>query len=209
MTSTTWASSVGKSVHHGHGLTLVGKRVFDKLAAKIGTVLVIVAQPASIGALPLAVAPGRLQGSYLPGRGQVRREGRRGYHGRSPHHAHTLRLLELTMLVGFDQDLAAEVTCTSNRIRGLLTQFSPSLERVLGPRLDQQAVTWLKAPRMAQCLIDKIFDALDEQTVLVTGTGTLDVVVTSLARSLPFTNRDELWKHGSGSCWRLTFLPWS
>lgn len=43
----------------------------------------------------------------------------------------------------FDQDLAAEATRTSNRIRGLLTQFHPSLERVLGPRLDHQAVTWL------------------------------------------------------------------
>ncbi len=54
---------------------------------------------------------------------------------------HTLRSLELTdeitaeltVLVGFDQDLAAETTRTSNRIRGLLTQFHPSLERVLDP----------------------------------------------------------------------------
>ena len=30
---------------------------------------------------------------------------------------------ELTVLTGFDQDLAAEGTRTSNRIRGLLTQF--------------------------------------------------------------------------------------
>ena len=53
---------------------------------------------------------------------------------------HTLRSLELTdeitaeltVLVGFDQDLAAEATRTCNRIRGLLTQFHPSLERVLG-----------------------------------------------------------------------------
>jgi hypothetical protein len=56
---------------------------------------------------------------------------------------HTLRSLELTdeltVLVGFDQDLTAEATRTSNRIRGLLTQFHPSLERVLGPRLDHQA----------------------------------------------------------------------
>jgi transposase len=113
-----------------------------------------------------------------------------------------------TVLVGFDQDLAAEATRTSNRIRGLLTQFHPSLERVLGPRLDHQAVTWLlerygspaalrkagrrrlvelirpKAPRMAQRLIDDVFDALDEQTVVVPGTGTLDIVVPSLARSL-------------------------
>ncbi|MEU3157221.1 transposase, partial [Streptomyces griseoincarnatus] len=62
---------VGKSSHHGHGLTPGGKRVFDKplpnseprlravfdkLTAKFGTVLVVVDQPASIGALPLTVA---------------------------------------------------------------------------------------------------------------------------------------------------------
>lgn len=40
-----------------------------------------------------------------------------------------------------------------------------------------------KAPRMAQQLIDDVFDSLDEQTV-VPGTGTLDVVIPSLARSL-------------------------
>src|SRR5690606_24490972 len=57
---------------------------------------------------------------------------------------HTLRSRRrLTVLVGFDEDLAAEATRTSNRIRGLLTQFHPSLERVLGPRLDHPAVTWL------------------------------------------------------------------
>lgn len=129
---------------------------------------------------------------------------------------HTLRSLELSdeitaelsVLVGFDQDLAAEATRTSNRIRGLLTQFHPSPERVLGPRLDHQAVTWLlerygsptslrkagrrklvevirpNAPHMAKRLIDDVFDALDEQTVVVPGTGTLDVVIESLARSL-------------------------
>jgi transposase len=37
---------------------------------------------------------------------------------------------------------------------------------------------------MAIRLIDEVFDALDEQTVVVPGTGTLDVVVPSLARSL-------------------------
>jgi len=120
---------------------------------------------------------------------------------------HTLRSLELTdeftaeltVLVGFDQDLAAEATRTSNRLRGLLTQFHPSLERVLGPPLDHQAVTWLlerygspaalrkagrrrlvelirpTAPRTAARLIDDVFDALDEQTVVVPGTGTLDI----------------------------------
>ena len=84
----------------------------------------------------------------------------------------------------------------------------PSLERVLGPRLDHHAVTWLserygspaalrkagrrrlvelirpKAPRTATRLIDDVFDALDEQTVVVPGTGTLVIVIPSLVRSL-------------------------
>jgi hypothetical protein len=37
---------------------------------------------------------------------------------------------------------------------------------------------------MAQRLVDDIFDALDEQTVVVPGTNTLDVIVPSLAKSL-------------------------
>ena len=227
---------VGKSAHHGHGLTPAGKKVFDKqlpnsepklravfdkLTAKFGTVLVIVDQPASIGALPLTVArDAGCKVAYLPGLAMRRIADL--YPGEAKTDAkdaaviadaartmpHTLRSLELTdeitaeltVLVGFDQDLAAEATRTSNRIRGLLTQFHPSLERVLGPRLDHQAVTWLlerygspaalrkagrrrlvelirpKAPRMADRLIDDVFDALDEQTVVVPGTGTLDIV---------------------------------
>jgi hypothetical protein len=73
---------VGKSTHHGHGLTPAGKvlrqapansepklrAVFERLAAKFGTVLVIVDQPASIGALPLTVArDAGCQVAYLPG----------------------------------------------------------------------------------------------------------------------------------------------
>ena len=235
---------VGKSSHHGHGLTPAGKKVFDKalpngepqlravfdkLKAKFGTVLVVVDQPASIGALPLTVArDAGCQVAYLPGLAMRRIADL--YPGEAKTDArdaaviadaartmpHTLRSLELadeitaelTMLVGFDQDLAGEANRTSNRIRGLLTQFHPSLERVLGPRLDHPAVTWLlerygspqalrkagrrrllevtrpKAPRMAQRLVDDIFDALDEQTVVVPGTNTLDVIVPSLAKSL-------------------------
>lgn len=37
---------------------------------------------------------------------------------------------------------------------------------------------------MATRLIDDLFDALDEQTVTVPGTGTLDIVIPSLVRSL-------------------------
>lgn len=235
---------VGKSNHHGHGLTPAGKKVFDKglpngepplravfdkLKAKFGTVLVVVDQPASIRALPLTVArDAGCKVAYLPGLAMRRIADL--YPGEAKTDArdaaviadatrtmpHTLRSLELadeitaelTMLVGFDQDLAGEANRTSNRIRGLLTQFHPSLERVLGPRLDHPAITWLlerygspaalrkagrrklvevirpKAPRMAQRLVDDVFDALDEQTVIVPGTNTLDVIVPSLAKSL-------------------------
>ncbi|GAA3352477.1 hypothetical protein GCM10017744_001610 [Streptomyces antimycoticus] len=95
---------------------------------------------------------------------------------------------ELEMIVGFDDDLAAEATRRSNRLRGLFTQVHPHLERVLGPRVQHPAVLKLlsqfgspaqirkagrrrlialirpKAPRMAERLIDEVFTALDEQT---------------------------------------------
>ncbi|WNI27811.1 IS110 family transposase [Streptomyces sp. ITFR-6] len=139
---------VGKSTHHGHGLTPAGKKVFDKplpnsepklravfdrLAAKFGTVLVIVDQPASIGALPLTVArDAGCRVAYLPGLAMRRIADL--YPGEAKTDArdaaviadaartmpHTLRSLELTdeitaeltVLVGFDQDLAAEATRT-------------------------------------------------------------------------------------------------
>lgn len=74
---------VGKGEHHGTAVTPAGKKVFDKplpnseprmrelfekLQDRHGTVLVVVDQPASVGALPLAVA--RDVGcriAYLPG----------------------------------------------------------------------------------------------------------------------------------------------
>ncbi|MFJ3414940.1 IS110 family transposase [Streptomyces sp. NPDC086082] len=74
---------VGKTTHHGHGLTPAGKKVFDrplpnsepklravfeKLATKFDTVLFVVDQPASIAALPLAVAQDAgCKIAYLPG----------------------------------------------------------------------------------------------------------------------------------------------
>jgi hypothetical protein len=61
---------------------------------------------------------------------------------------HTLRsiqiadeqLAELPMPCGFDDDSAKQATAASSRIRGVLTQIHPALERVLGPRLDHPAV---------------------------------------------------------------------
>ncbi|GAB3260874.1 hypothetical protein GCM10027562_23970 [Arthrobacter pigmenti] len=129
---------------------------------------------------------------------------------------HTLRsiavaeeqIAELTMLCGFDDDLRAQVTATSNRIRGLYTQIHPALERVLGPHLDHPAVvdlltvwptpakltqagqkglaTRLKklAPRMGARLAGQIIDAAAEQTVVVVGTDAAGTVLPHLARQV-------------------------
>jgi transposase len=49
-------------------------------------------------------------------------------------------LADLQVIVGYDDDLAGEVTRIANRIRGLLTQIHPALERVLGPKIQHPAV---------------------------------------------------------------------
>ena len=135
--------------------------MLDKLPAKHGTVLVVVDHPASIGALPLAVArDAGCRVAYPPGLtmrriadlypGEAKTDARDAFviadAARSM--PHTLRGIELTdetiaeleMIVGFDDDLAGEATRIANRPRGLLTQIHPHLERVLGPRLDHPAV---------------------------------------------------------------------
>ncbi|MBB5420384.1 hypothetical protein OKW33_006587 [Paraburkholderia atlantica] len=126
-----------------------------------GRLLFVVDQPATIGALPLAVA--RDEGvllADLPGlamrriadlhAGEAKTDARDAAiiaeaAGSMPHTLRSLRLAdeplaELPMLCGFDDDLAAQITQTSNGIRGLLTQIHPALERVLGPRLEHPAV---------------------------------------------------------------------
>lgn len=131
------------------------EELFDKLRSH-GRVLAIVDQPNTIGALPIAVARSRgITVAYLPG--LAMRRAADLYPGSAKTDArdafviadtartmpHTLRrvdadeetLAELKVLVGFDEDLAAEATRLSNRIRGLLTQIHPALERVIGPRL--------------------------------------------------------------------------
>ncbi|MCA7918118.1 transposase [Burkholderia contaminans] len=135
----------------------------------------------------------------------------------------TLRLLRLaeeqfTMLLGFDDDLAALVTQTSNHIRGLLTQIHPALERVLGPRLDHPAAPDLLerypspsafaaasektlanrltklAPRMDENLAAEIVQALNEQAVIVSGTQAAAIVMPRLAQQLAALRkqRDEI-----------------
>ncbi|SED90252.1 Transposase IS116/IS110/IS902 family protein [Streptomyces sp. 3213] len=169
------ALDVGKSEHHGTALLADGRKTFDKplpnnepqlrdLFARLqrkGRVLVVVDQPASIGALPVAVA--RASGcevAYLPGLSMRRLADLHPGSGKTDARdafviadaartmPHLLRSItpdesvraELAMVLGHDDDLAGDATRISNRLRGLLTSIHPALERVLGPRLRHPAV---------------------------------------------------------------------
>ena len=237
---------VGKRAHHACALDDAGGRVFDKelpqdqakleelferLRAR-GRVLMIVDQPNTIGALPIAVARSMgIEVAYLPG--LAMRRAADLYPGTAKTDArdafiiadtarvmpHNLRrvdlgeetLAELKVLVGFDEDLSGEATRLSNRIRGLLTQIHPALERVLGPKLTTKAglavieqlggpqgirqasksrllrVIAKANPRGAQQLADRITHALGEQTVVVAGTAAAEQVLPRLAISLRHT----------------------
>ena len=66
---------------------------------------------------------------------------------------HTLRrvgtddetLAEFTVLAGYDDDLAAQTTRLTNRLRDALLHVHPALERLLGPRMDRGGVLDLLA----------------------------------------------------------------
>ncbi len=217
---------VGKGEHHAVALDRAGKKLLDRALpndeARIreilaefqghGQALLVVDQPATIGALPVAVAQAAgMPVGYLPGLamrriadlhpGEAKTDARDAFiiadaARTMPHALRSVQLAdtqlaELSMLCGFDDDLAKQITATSNRIRGLLTQIHPALERVLGPRLDHPAVldllrTWPTpealrhagrrrignrlgklAPRMGERLADEIIEALGKQTVVV------------------------------------------
>lgn len=234
---------VGKEEHHACALNTQGKRLHDKalpqdeaklrelftrLAAK-GRVLVVVDQPASIGALAVMVA--RAEGidiAYLPGLamrriadlhpGNAKTDARDAYviaeAARTMPHA--LRrvdtgdeaLADLEVIVGFDDDLATEVTRITNRIRGLLTQIHPALERAIGPHIQHKAAlallsqfggpTGLRAagqtqllavakplaPRSHPRLVERLWQALDQQSVAVPGTRAAELVLPKLADQL-------------------------
>ena len=239
---------VGKGEHHAVALDRVGTKLYDRalpnderrLRAVIadlqihGVVLLIVDQPATIGALPIAVAQaaGALVG-YLPGLamrriadlhpGEAKTDARDAaiIAETARTMPHTLRSIqatdeqvaELTMLCGFDDDLAAQITQVGNRVRGLLTQIHPALERAIGPRLNHPAILdllqrWpsphdlrsagekriaarmLKlAPRKGREWAHEIVVALGEQTVVVTGTNAAALVIPRLAAQLTTLRR--------------------
>jgi transposase len=234
---------VGKQDHWAVALDRSGQRLWDKTMpndeAKLrevldrlksyGEVLMVVDQPATIGALPVAVALDcGVQVAYLPGLamrrvadlfpGQAKTDARDAAiiaeaARTMPNTLRSIRLgdeqaAELQMLCGFDEDLTKTITQTTNRIRGLLTQIHPALERVLGPRLDRPAVlrlieryptparlrqagaTRIEAllkrygARNRHALTGSIQEALAAQSVTVVGTDAAGIVLPHLARQL-------------------------
>lgn len=171
---------VGKSEHHAVALTPDGTRLYDHKVVndetelrtlfgqlgEHGSMVVIVDQPASIGALPVAVAQDMgMDVAYLPGLAMRRMADL--YPGNAKTDArdafviadaartlpHTLRstdiagpaLAGLSVLMGYDQDLRDEITAGSNRLRNLLLGIHPGLERALGPDITHPAVLALIA----------------------------------------------------------------
>lgn len=171
---------VGKSEHHCTALNAAGKRLVDHplpndeaalraLFARLaeqGQVVVVVDQPASIGALPVAVAQAMgLDTAYLPGLamrriadlhpGSAKTDARDAFVIADAARTlpHTLRsvdiagpaMADLAVLMGYDDDLRDEVTAGINRIRNLLLSVHPALERALGENLAHPAVLGLLA----------------------------------------------------------------
>ncbi len=171
---------VGKTKHWACAITADGKVVWNKALPndetklidvytrlqKLGSLLVVVDQPATIGALAVAVAQHMgIPVAYLPGLtmrriadlypGDAKTDEKDAFiiadAARSlPHTLRDLSQTDLTeatlgMLTGFDLDLSRQVNQVSNRIRGLFTQIHPALEEVLGPRLKHDAILELLA----------------------------------------------------------------
>jgi transposase len=234
---------VGKSEHHCTALNTAGKRLADRrlpndeaalrelftgLAAR-GQVVVVVDQPASIGALPVAVAQAMgLATAYLPGLamrriadlhpGSAKTDARDAFVIADAARTlpHTLRsvdiagpaMADLSVLMGYDDDLRDQVTAGTNRIRNLLLSVHPALERALGEHLAHPAVLGLlaryggpaglrhagrrridtvlakRAPRMHAALADRIWTALGEQTVVVAGTAAVEAILPGQAAAL-------------------------
>jgi hypothetical protein len=121
-------------------------------------VLVVVDQPATIGALPVTVACAcGVEVAYLPGLamrriadlhpGKAKTDARDAFvvadAARRRVDVGDDALAELEVLVGYDDDLAQESTRLINHFRGLLTHIHPALERAIGPKLDgKAALAW-------------------------------------------------------------------
>lgn len=234
---------VEKGTHHAVALDRRGASVLDRAMPndearlrtmltdlmRQGTVLLVVDQPATVGALPVAVAQAMgIAVGYLPGLtmrrmadtlpGEAKTDARDALviattARTAPHTLRSLAIADediasLGLLCGFDADVIGQQTAATNRLRGLLLQIHPALERVLGPNLERAGVlellqryptpaamraggprrmeTFLRrhGSRKAELLAPAITRALGEQTVVVAGTATAAAILPRLAAQL-------------------------
>ena len=174
---------VGKAEHWATALSQEGRKVLDrtlpndeerlralyKKLADHGNLLVVVDQPATIGALAVAVAQDMgITVGYLPGLSMRRIADLTPGSAKTdakdaaviaqaartmPHTLHAISTSDeetaaLSMLTGFDLDLARQVNQTEGRIRGQsFTQIHPALETVVGPWLEHDSVLEIIAAR--------------------------------------------------------------
>ena len=199
-------------------------------AATFGQPGVVIDQPGSIAQLAIAVAARRgVPVAYVPGLvmrraadlypGEAKTDRRDAFvladtarmRRRQVHWLDTGNdelLDQLRVLNGFDVDLAADLTRSTNRLRDALTSISPALERALGSRLAHAGVRDLlakfptptalrqagrarinktiraRSPRLADKLTDAVIAALDAQTVTLPAEATIGRVLGELAVEL-------------------------
>jgi transposase len=117
-------------------------------------------------------------------------------------------LAQLRVLNGLDTDLAADATRHANRLRDALTSISPALERAVGSMLGHAGVRDLlakyptptalrhagkarirqviakRSPRLKGPISERVWGALNEQTVTVPAEETIGRVIAELAVEL-------------------------
>lgn len=117
-------------------------------------------------------------------------------------------LIELRVLNGYDIDLAADMTRQMNRLRDALTSISPALERVIGAKLTVagvrdllakyptptalraagttriRAVVAKRSSRSADKITQKVWAALDQQSVTMPAEAAIGRVISEVARDL-------------------------
>jgi Transposase len=141
------------------------RKLFTELAEH-GRLLVVVDQPASIGALAIAVARSMgVQVGYLPGLAMRRIADLYPGEGKTDARdafviadaartlPHALRragpdeqtVTALGVLAGYDADLAAEATRLTNRLHDALLHVHPALERLLGKHFRRRGILELLA----------------------------------------------------------------
>jgi transposase len=171
---------VAKETHHAVALDRAGRRLVDAplpndetalrqlltSLSRRGRLLVVVDQPASIGALTIAVARDlAIPVAYLPGLtmrrvaqlypGEVKTDARDAFIIADAARTlpHTLRsvgqaaesIMAMGALAGFDADLAQQATRLANRLHDALLHVHPALEQLLGRHFRRAGVLQLLA----------------------------------------------------------------